>query len=86
MESDANYRAFLERRRKFLEDWNRLNNQIDDLLDKLGREKPTVQDAALVEGLRAERHRLFNEYENAADEWVTYLLRAIGSREADREG
>ena len=77
MESDATFKAFREKRRKFLKDWNRLNDEIEEVLDKLEETGPTALDAAFIEGLRAERHRLLEDYENVADAFTAYLLRLM---------
>ena len=74
MESEPPFRQFLERRERFLESWNNLMQQAEEVLERLKVEGPTITDAAVLEGLRAERRRLFEDYEKAADQFVDYVV------------
>ncbi len=83
MGSGLNLREFREKRRKLLSEWDRLNLQIEEVLDRLEVNGPTVADAAMIEGLRAERHLLLEEYERTADRFVDDLLGSLGSDRAE---
>lgn len=76
MESDEYFRAFRRKRQGYLAEWAKLNAQIEAALDELERNRPRPRDAALIEGLSRHRQQLLHEYEQEANNFVDYLLKA----------
>jgi hypothetical protein len=76
MQSDPVLLRFREDRARFYAGLDELRIKVDEMLDRFETETPSVADAALLEGLRLGRQRLFADYQAAADRFVEHVLRA----------
>lgn len=74
MNADPSLLRYREARKRFYEDLERAKTRLDALLDKMLEHPATLQDLAQLEGLHAEKHRLFTEFVKTEDAFIAQLL------------
>lgn len=83
MQPDPILENYAAARIRFYEELERLKGSLDALLAAMRERDATMEDLARLEGLHAEKHRLFTEFIAVEDQFVEQLL--ARRREAQAE-
>jgi hypothetical protein len=81
MEAEPVLLRFIEARSQFFTELDLAKRQLDTLLNDMIERPPTMADIALLEGLHAQKHRLFIDFVQKEDAFVTRLLEVMRKRD-----
>jgi hypothetical protein len=71
---------FIEARNRFFRELMVKKEEMDNLLENMRSHDTSITDVALLEGLHAEKHRLFTDFVRAEDAFVERLLTVMRAK------
>jgi hypothetical protein len=71
---------FIEARKRFFQELMAKKEEMDELLEAMRSHDASITDIALLEGLHAEKHRLFTDFVKAEDTFVERLLAVMRTK------